>query len=163
MIRIASMCSAAAIAAAAFALATPAQALSMKECGAKYQDAKKANKDVKWQDFRKSECGDDDVSAADAAKEVKEEAPPAKPASTAAKTTAEKPSVAPPKTAGSGSVSFPTEVSAKYASETPGKARMHTCLDQYNVNKGANGGVAPMKWIEKGGGYYSQCNTKLKT
>ena len=35
------------------------------------------------------------------------------------------------------------------------------CLDQYRANKanGANGGP---KWIEKGGGYYSECNKHLK-
>jgi hypothetical protein len=38
---------------------------------------------------------------------------------------------------------------------------MHTCLDQYNANKAtnANGG---MRWIERGGGYYSECNRRLK-
>jgi hypothetical protein len=42
-----------------------------------------------------------------------------------------------------------------------GKGRMHTCVDQYNANKtaNANGGL---KWIQKGGGYYSECNKKLK-
>ena len=38
---------------------------------------------------------------------------------------------------------------------------MHTCLDQYRANKasGANGGL---KWIEKGGGFCSECNKRLK-
>ena len=56
---------------------------------------------------------------------------------------------------------FPRAVDPQYASETEGKARMHTCVDQYNANKatGSNGG---MKWIEVGGGYYSACNQKLK-
>ena len=38
---------------------------------------------------------------------------------------------------------------------------MHTCVDQYNANKAsnANGGL---KWIQKGGGYYSECNKRLK-
>jgi hypothetical protein len=38
---------------------------------------------------------------------------------------------------------------------------MHTCLDQYNANKAnnANGGL---NWIQKGGGYYSECNKRLK-
>jgi hypothetical protein len=38
---------------------------------------------------------------------------------------------------------------------------MHTCLDQYNANKAGNtnGGL---HWIQKGGGYYSQCNKRLK-
>ena len=52
-------------------------------------------------------------------------------------------------------------MSSKYSSEAAGKARMHTCLDQYNANKAnnANGG---MKWTEKGGGYYSECNKHIK-
>ena len=55
----------------------------------------------------------------------------------------------------------PSAVDPKYSKETAGKARMHTCVDQYNANKAsnANGG---MKWIQKGGGYYSECNKKLK-
>jgi hypothetical protein len=54
---------------------------------------------------------------------------------------------------------FPTAVSPKYSSESAGKARLHTCLDQYNANKAtnANGGL---RW--KGGGYYSECNKQLK-
>ena len=56
---------------------------------------------------------------------------------------------------------FPTAVDAKYSKESAGKARMHTCLDQYNANKTANGNGG-LKWIQKGGGYYSECNTKLK-
>ena len=49
----------------------------------------------------------------------------------------------------------------KYSKETAGKARMHTCVDQYNANKATNGNGG-LKWIEKGGGYYSECNKKLK-
>ena len=56
---------------------------------------------------------------------------------------------------------FPNAVDAKYAKETAGKARLHTCVDQYNANKTTNGNGG-MKWIEKGGGYYSECNKKLK-
>jgi len=56
---------------------------------------------------------------------------------------------------------LPKGISPKYASEDPGTARMHTCVDQYVANKAtnANGG---MKWIEQGGGYYSTCNKNLK-
>ena len=56
---------------------------------------------------------------------------------------------------------FPNAVDPKYSKESEGKARMHTCVDQYNANKtsNANGG---MKWIQKGGGYYSECTKKLK-
>jgi hypothetical protein len=55
----------------------------------------------------------------------------------------------------------PTAVSPKYSNESAGKARMHTCLDQYNANKAANGNGG-LKWIQKGGGYYSECNKQLK-
>ena len=56
---------------------------------------------------------------------------------------------------------FPRRISPKYGSEPTGKARMHTCLDQYNANKAGNrnGGL---RWAEKGGGYYSECNKRLK-
>ena len=56
---------------------------------------------------------------------------------------------------------FPAAVSPKYASEKASKARMHTCLDQYKTNKVANTN-AGLKWIMKGGGYYSECNIRLK-
>ena len=60
-----------------------------------------------------------------------------------------------------GNAVFPNAVDPKYSKETAGKARMHTCVDQYNANKAgnANGGL---KWIQKGGGYYSECTKKLK-
>ncbi|HKS64325.1 MAG TPA: hypothetical protein VJT13_21670, partial [Xanthobacteraceae bacterium] len=83
-------------------------------------------------------------------------AAPAQPSPTA--TPAAKPSAAP---AAAGNAVFPSAVSAKYSKETEGKARMHTCLDQYNANKASNGNGG-MKWIEKGGGYYSECNKHLK-
>jgi hypothetical protein len=56
---------------------------------------------------------------------------------------------------------FPTAVSPKYAHESPGKARLHTCLDQYNAGK-SNNTLGGLKWIEKGGGYYGECNKRLK-
>ena len=39
---------------------------------------------------------------------------------------------------------------------------MHTCLDQYRANKASNGNGG-LKWIQKGGGYYSLCNKGLKS
>jgi len=130
---------------------TSAQALTMQECSAKYKAAQTAGtlKGQKWNDFRKAECGSDTSPAA---------TPMAAQPSAPTATPAAKPSAAP---AAAGNAVFPTTVSPKYTKETEGKARMHTCLDQYNANKAsnANGG---MKWIEKGGGYYSQCNKHLK-
>ena len=67
----------------------------------------------------------------------------------------------PPAPAVAGAPTFPSAVDSKYASQKAGDARMHTCLDQYHANKAANGN-AGLKWIQKGGGYYSECSKKLK-
>jgi hypothetical protein len=143
--------------------ATSAQALTMQECSAKYKAAQTAGtlNGKKWNDFRKAECGTD-ASATPAA--ATPAAAPAKPAASQPAATTAKRTAAPattPAPAATGNAMFPTAVSPKYSSESAGKARMHTCLDQYNANKGnsANGGL---KWIQKGGGYYSECNKRLK-
>jgi hypothetical protein len=139
---------------AAFALSAPAQALTAQECSAKYQAAKTAGTlgGQKWNDFRKAQCGADATAAPAAA------APAAAPKE-AKKDAAPKEAAAP--AAPSGPAVYPNAVDPKYSKETAGKARMHTCVDQYNANKAtnANGG---MKWIQKGGGYYSECSKKLK-
>lgn len=142
-----------------FALATasgPAQALTAQECSAKYQAAKSAGTlgGQKWNDFRKAQCGAGATPAAAAPKETPKAAAAPKEAPKAAAAPAAAPAAA-------GAAVFPTAVSPKYSSETAGKARMHTCVDQYNANKAtnANGGL---KWIQKGGGYYSECTKKLK-
>ncbi|WP_414644225.1 hypothetical protein [Bosea sp. (in: a-proteobacteria)] len=130
---------------------TPASALTMKECSAKYQDAKKANtlKGQKWNDFRKAQCGDDDADDNEAAAAVTEPATPA--AAPAAKPAGKAKAAV-----------FPRAVSQKYSDQSAGKARLKTCADQYNANKAANAN-GELKWIEKGGGYWSQCNAKLKS
>jgi hypothetical protein len=145
------LCAVAVTGFAAFVVTAPAQALTAQECSAKYQAAKKDGSlgTQKWNDFRKAQCGADATPAAAApapapAKEAKKEAAPA---------------AAP--AAPAGPAVYPTAVNPKYSKESEGKARMHTCVDQYNANKAtnANGG---MKWIQKGGGYYSECTKKLK-
>jgi hypothetical protein len=138
---------------AAFAATAPAQALTTQECSAKYQAAKAAGtlNGQKWNDFRKAECGADAVAAPAAPAAPKEvEAKPKKPEAA--------PAVAP---GPSGPAIFPIAVDPKYAKESAGKGRMHTCVDQYNANKATNGNGG-LKWIQKGGGYYSECNKKLK-
>ena len=152
MFRTLILASASAFALASFSVA-PASALTMKECSAKYQEAKKANtlKGQKWNDFRKAQCGDDDANEADAAAAVQETAAPAAPAAAPAAKPAGKAKAA----------VFPKAVSQKYSNESAGKARLKTCADQYNANKAANAN-GELKWIEKGGGYWSQCNAKLK-
>lgn len=82
----------------------------------------------------------------------------AAPKSASAPTTAARTAPTP---AAAGSAVFPSAVSPKYAAESAGKARMHTCLDQYNANKTTNGNGG-LNWIAKGGGYYAQCNARLK-
>ena len=141
-----------AVAVSGFAMLTaapPAQALTAQECSAKYQAAKTAGtlNGQKWNDFRKAECGAEAAAT-----------PAAAPAPAAPKATEAKPAAAP---APVGNAVYPNAVDPKYSKESAGKGRMHTCVDQYNANKAsnANGG---MKWIEKGGGYYSECNKKLK-
>jgi hypothetical protein len=142
---------------AALSATSPAQALTTQECSAKYQAAKTAGtlNGQKWNDFRKANCGADAAATPAAApaapkeaetKSKKEAAPAAAPAA--------------PSMPASPAV-FPSAVDPKYSKETAGKARMHTCVDQYNANKAsnANGGL---KWIQKGGGYYSECTKKLK-
>jgi hypothetical protein len=56
---------------------------------------------------------------------------------------------------------FPATIAPKYSGEKPDKARTLTCADQFNVNKATNANDG-LKWIEKGGGYYSECISRLK-
>ena len=142
---------------AAFVATAPAQALTAQECSAKYQAAKTAGtlNGQKWNDFRKAQCGADAAAAPAAAP-----AAPAAPKEAEAKPKKEAAPAAAP-AAPAGPAVFPSAVDPKYSKETAGKARMHTCVDQYNANKATNGNGG-MKWIQKGGGYYSECNKKLK-
>ncbi len=139
---------AAAILCAAFG--TPASAVSMKECSAKYKAAKADGSlgGEDWKTFRAKQCTA--VTPA-ATTQSKSGAVATAPATVSKSTTP----------ASSGAATFPTTIDPKYAKETPGKGRMHTCLDQYKANKAssANGGL---RWVQKGGGYYSACSKKLK-
>ena len=121
----------------------------MQECSAKYKAAQTAGSlnGQKWNDFREAECGTDTAATPAAASKSAETKPASMP----------KPAAAAP----TGNALFPSAIDPKYAKETAGKSRMHTCVDQYNANKAgnANGGL---KWIQKGGGYYSECTKKLK-
>jgi hypothetical protein len=152
--RVSLLCAVAISGMAMLAAAQPAQALTAQECSAKYQAAKTAGtlNGQKWNDFRKAECGAT-AAATPAA------APAAAPAAPAAPTATEaKPAAAP---AAVGNAVFPNAIDPKYSKESAGKGRMQTCLDQYNANK-AGSGNGGLKWIQKGGGYYSECNKHLK-
>ena len=138
--------------------AAPARAESMKECSVKFQAAKQAGtlNGADWKTFRATQCSGKTASAVPAATPVAAAAPAtAGAAAPAARTAAsDAPAVA-------GNATFPGKIDPKYASLTPGRARMKTCDDQYKLNK-ANGGNGGMKWLQKGGGYYSACVKHLK-
>lgn len=130
----------------------PAFAVTMKECSAMYRSAQRAGtlNGMAWKDFRKTKCGGTAAAA------PAEKAPAA----------AEKAAATEPSAARVGSAShavFPRAISSKYAKEKPGTARRHTCLDQYHENERAGGAAnGGLKWIQKGDGYYSECNKRLK-
>jgi hypothetical protein len=122
-----------------------------RECSAKYQAAKTAGtlNGMKWNEFRKTECGAQATAA---------------PAPVIAAAPAPSPVPAPTRSAAPvtiGNAVFPSAINPRYSSQSAGKARMETCLDQYRANKAnnANGGL---KWIQRGGGYYSECSRRLK-
>jgi hypothetical protein len=125
----------------ALAGAPSAQALTMQECSAKFKDARSAGTlgGMNWQAFRKAQCGAD--------------ATPAATTTTPTKT---------PRLGYGANAVFPNAISPKYNKESAGKARLHTCLDQYKANKASNGNGG-LVWIAKGGGYYSECNKRLKS
>ena len=123
--------------------AMPLSALTMRECSAAYKAAQGSGAlgGMSWQEFRKAKCGPGAV------------APRAAPGAA--------PGPAPGGSAYLPGAIFPSAVAPKYRDETPGKARMHTCLDQYRLNKASNAN-GDLKWVQKGGGYYSECNQRLK-
>ena len=111
-----------------------------KECSAKYQAAKAEGSlgAQKWQDYKRRFCG---IVARG-------------PALPAARSEAARAEII-------NRVAFPATAHAPIAGETPGRARMRTCLEAYHANKKA-GALFGLRWIEKGGGYYSMCNARLK-
>jgi hypothetical protein len=149
---------------AALAATSSVQALTMPECSAKYKAAKAAGtlSGQSWNDFRKAQCGADATAAPVAAPAAAPAA--AAPAAPAAPKEAKKeaaPAAAPAAPMPVGNAVFPSAVDTKYAKEKPGLAREHTCADHWKANKAANT-TGGMKWNAKGGGYYSECNKRLK-
>jgi hypothetical protein len=148
--------------AAATLVTMPLAALSMRECSVAYKDARGAGTlgGMSWREFRKARCG--------AGTATRSSTRPKTRAQTGATTGS--PSAARPQSGlvpgGSaylpgGRAVFPTAIAPRYSDETRARARRQTCLDQYRRNKpgNANGGL---KWVQKGGGYYSECSRRLK-
>lgn len=141
---------AAALVLAALGAVPASAAVSSKDCHAKFDAAKKAGTlgNKTYADFKKSDCAAAAASSSSA--------------TTAGASSATKPaasSAAAPKPVANGPV-FPTAIKAAYASEPVSKGRLHTCVDQYRANKATNSN-GDLKWIQKGGGYWSQCDHKL--
>jgi hypothetical protein len=115
--------------------ATSAQALTSKECSAKYKAAKEAGtlNGMKWNEFRKAQCG------AEAA------APPA----------------APPPAAGEAK---PTPLAGAPAAKTgsPGKqaylARLHACSADWKTLKASGKRPEGMKWPQ----FWHECDQRKK-
>jgi hypothetical protein len=128
-----------------------AQDGSMKVCGEKWQAAKAANatNGATWTKFL-AECR---VSLA---------ANAPTPAAAPAPSPAAKASPVPVKDQKAATAPvFPAAVPAKFADLRPSKGRQKACSEQYQANK-ATGGNAGLRWLEKGGGYWSLCNKSLK-
>jgi hypothetical protein len=152
------LCAAAATGFVAMIATAPAQALTVQECSSKYQAAKTAGtlNGQKWNDFRKTQCTADATPAAAPAGLPPPMTPP--PAAQA-KPPAAAPMQMPMST---GNAIFPMAVDPKFASEKPHMQRMHTCSQQWQMNK-ANNTTGGMHWNQKGGGgFYSVCNSRLK-
>ncbi|MET3522414.1 hypothetical protein [Mesorhizobium abyssinicae] len=129
----------------------PASALTMKECGETYRAAKEGGtlNGMDWAAFRKEKC------AMPVAESVSTDTVITEPQPKKETSAAVAPTVAP------AGVTFPTTLSAEFKTEKPAKARMKTCLQGYHGNKEA-GTLNGLRWIQKGGGYYSLCNARLK-
>ena len=137
-----------------------AQALTMQECSDKYKAAMAAHtlNGMFWNDFRRSQCTSKAPASPAAARPPAPLAVPASPPAPAPVESLAKPGT---DSAPSSSAIFPSAVSSKYSRESPEKARMHTCIDQYKLNQitKSNGGLG---WAMKGGGYYSECDKQLR-
>lgn len=141
-----------------------AHAVSSKECHQQFTAAKKAG-NVKGQSFKEykaANCKDNDAVKNSSKKEEAKKSEVSKETNVKKDSSDKK---ATTKEVASSSVAsdavFPNAVDAKYAKEKEGAARMHTCLDQYHANKASNKN-GNLKWIQKGGGYYSECIKHLK-
>ena len=130
----------------------PAQALTMQECSAKYNAAQTAGtlNGQKWNDFRKAECGTDAAATPAAA--------PAAPTAAAAKPQSQSRPAAP---APGGRCGFSRCGGPEICQGDRLQGSDTHLLDQWKANKAsnANGGL---QWVQKGGGYWSECNKKLK-
>jgi hypothetical protein len=148
-----------------FGSAARAEESALKQCADKWQAAKSAGATggLTYLQFS-SKCRADlkAAPAAAAPDAAPAAAAPAAPAEAApAKRSAPAKAAIPAEPAAAGSAVLPGAINPAYSNLKPGDARRKTCSEQYEANK-ATGGNAGLKWTQKGGGYYSLCNAKLK-
>ncbi len=147
---------------AGLVMAAQARAESIeKQCSVKYQAAKAANSlnGQTWNEFYK-QCAAE-LKGAAAPSTTPSTTTQAAPAPAPEKHKKKEEQTSTPAPVPTGPIVFPSGISSAYSSETPAKQRFHTCLAQYHANKAtnSNGGL---RWIEKGDGYWSECDKKLK-
>lgn len=142
------------------AVSHAAHAISNQECHKQFTAAKDGKaKGQSFKEFKAANCVDKKTSSDENKGNVKKEAD--KGDKKADASTSKGSSTAATTAVDTGDAVFPTAIAEKYASEKEGNARMKTCLDQYNSNKASNKN-GKLKWIQKGGGYYSECTKRLK-
>ena len=129
----------------------------MKTCGDKWRAAKEtsATGGQTWTQFL-AKCRIDTTAAAAAGVNT--------PGKAAASATPDKPATLDKPASGAAPARpavYPSAISPKFASEKPYRARQKTCSEQFQANK-ATDGNGGQRWLEKGGGYWSQCNKRLK-
>jgi hypothetical protein len=136
------LCAAAVLAAIALQ-ATSAQALTMAECSAKYKAAKDGNtlNGMKWNDFRKANCGSD-ATAAPAAAPAPAPAPAPKPTVASA----------PPATPAA------TEAKPASAGRQAMYARERACGAEWKAAKANGTRPAGMKWPQ----FWHECDVRMK-
>jgi hypothetical protein len=148
-IRHITICAAMLLGASAWA-ATSAQALTAKECSAKYQAAKTAGtlNGMKWNDFRKAQCG------ADATAEPAP-APAAAPAEA-------KPAAPPPAPAAKPAAAEPPAAGAAAKTGSPGKqaylARLHACSADWKALKASGKRPEGQHWPQ----FWHECDQRKK-
>lgn len=129
---------------------TPAPDNSLKTCGDKWRAARASGgaEGQTWMQFL-SRCRSELAAGPSPAPGRPADAPRRR-----SRTPAERPAPA-------GEPVFPSAVASKFASEKPTRARQKTCSEQFQANK-ATGGNAGLRWVQRGGGYWSACNKRLR-
>jgi hypothetical protein len=148
--RYVALCASAVLAAVALQ-GTSAHALTMAECSAKYKAAKADNSlnGMKWNDFRKAQCGSDSTAAPTTAS-----APAPAPAAPA-------PAPAPKPTVASAPATTPATTEAKPASggRQAMYARERACGAEWKAAKANGTRPAGMKWPQ----FWHECDVRMKS